>query len=109
MISYSEWVLLAIHRLCRFLVLLVMFSSTCGQCCCDNHCRIYHTAVQGIASSFLYVFLARKAVDIHPVQLHLDLEEHDEGAQLEEHNAEMSSHCDCSLTELLSSLELNLD
>ena len=86
-----------------------MFSSTCGQCCCDNHCKICHPAVQEAASSVMSVLLGRKAVDIHPVQLHLDLEEHDEGAQLEEHDSEMSSHCDCSLTELLSSLELNLD
>ena len=87
------------------------FSSACGICCCDSHCRVSHPVVQQPTSNVMSVLLAMRAVDLgNEAQLQPALDDlgHSDGHE-EEYAEDRSSNCDCSLTALLSSLNLNLE
>ena len=84
----------------------VNFASACGKCCCDSHCRLSHPADQKPASCVMSVLLAQRPVDLgHPAQLQLGLDDLEQGAG---HDDVEEDSCDCSLTDVMSSLSLNL-
>ena len=84
----------------------VNFASACGKCCCDSHCRLSHPADQKPSSCVMSVLLAQRPVDLgHPAQLQLGLDDLEQGAG---HDDVEEDSCDCSLTDVMSSLSLNL-
>ena len=87
------------------------FSSLCRKCCCESHCGLSHPFVQISASSVMSILLARRSVDQgHPAQLQLPLDDLDLSPDHDGGNDDHTpSDCDCSLTALLSNLNLDLE
>ena len=82
-------------------------SSSCNTCCCSSHCRFGHNPTQKSATAVMRSLLSHRAVDplADPAHVAVDEVHHDDQDLADEH----ATSCDCSLTTLMSSLNLNLD
>ena len=83
-------------------------SPSCNTCCCYSHCRFGHSLTQKSAAAVMRSLLSQRAVDPLADLAHVSVEEvhHDDQDIADD---EKSTSCDCSLTTLLNSLNLNLD
>ena len=86
---------------------VISSSPSCNSCCCSSHCRFGHNSNQNSATAVLSSLLSHRAVDplADPALVAVDEVHHDDQDIADDH----STTCDCSLTTLMSSLNLNLD
>ena len=88
----------------------VVINAKCGHCCCDSHCRLIHPAVLNADSSAFSVLFSKQAVDLEQVHPQPDVEYSDYCVEeFDDDQDEDNSQGEASVTDLITSLYLNLE
>ena len=80
----------------------------CSSCCCESHCRISHLADEQSGSQLWTSLLSRTSVE-PAVELSPPVDADEGFEDVSEATETESGGCECSLTEIINSLSLNLE